>query len=139
MPQSNRPLLNTHFRVEFHDVNFRNDINFHSVDGLRVSLCTTEGVTNKPPYFENIILKRAFQPKSALVKWCMDYINKGIEKSINFDVTLLNEVHEPVCLWNVIGAVPIAWGIDELHAQDPKILMESIALKYDYFNVVNRG
>ena len=93
------------------------------MEGLRVILLTMEDFKNKYPYFENIILKRAFQPKFILDKWCMDYINKVIEKSINFDVTLLNEVHEPVCLWNVTGTVPLAWGIDELHAQDPKILM----------------
>ena len=143
MAQYDKPLLNTHFKVIFINKYFSlNEESFQSVQGLKGMLRKSERSGRTYPYFENIILRRAYQPNSELVKWCMDNINNSLYKSrykqpLDISVSLLNSMHEPICGWHIKGAVPIAWGVEDLHGQDPKILIETIELAYEYFQVSN--
>ena len=137
MPQDYTPLLNTHFRVDFQSAGFQNDISFHSVEGLKVSFRKREGSGKRHPYFENIILRRAYQPNSTIVKWCMDSINNRNKQPVDVLVNLLDAMQKPVCGWHITGAIPIAWGVEDLHAQEPKVLIERIELIYEYFQVTN--
>lgn len=137
MPRDNFPSLNMNFVVQFHESEFRDDAHFQSVQGLKARICENEGKSGTHVKYENLILKRAYQPDSKLVQWCMDAINHNKNRPINLTVQLLNSQLEPVSGWKIEKAVAVAWGIDELHAQESKILIETIELSYQRFYVLN--
>lgn len=137
LPRTTYPPLNMHFILEFQDKYLSEDINFHSVQGLHARICKEENTENKFVHFENLILKRAYLPNSKLVKWCMDAINNNKEQPVNLTIKLLNANHEMLSGWQIEKAMPIAWSVEELHAQETKILMEIIELKYHKFHVLD--
>ncbi|CAM3624842.1 phage tail protein [Zobellia roscoffensis] len=131
------PPLNTHFVVDFHNNKYGLDHKFQSVDGLSVKLVKDD--TRKEPIaqFQDIVLKRAYEPNSKLLAWCMDTINNKKYVHENFTVKLLDAKHEVISAWVIEQALPIGWNIEELHAQDTKILIETITFKYSYFQILN--
>lgn len=137
MPTSVYPLLNMHFEVEFNNKDFVTDKSFQSVNGIKARIC--ENVDKRGTYiqFENIILKRAYSPNSKLVEWCMNAINNQKIQPVDLTINLLNAKHELLAGWRVVKAIPVAWGVDVLHAQETKILIETIELKYLHFHVLN--
>lgn len=137
LPRTTYPPLNMHFIVEFHNKEFILDKNFLSVQGLQARIEQTEEKRKGQANFENLILKRAYKPDSKLVRWCMDAINNLKKEPVDLTVKLLSANHNMLSGWRIIQAVPIAWGVEELHAQESKILIESIELKYFYFEVMN--
>lgn len=138
MPSLNtNPALNMYFIVEFLNNDLQGDYRFQSVQGLKASLIKKEGVKLPHAIFENIILKRAFEPDSKLVEWCMNAINNKVFKQESLTIKLLDFNHEFVSGWHVSSAIPVGWGVEELHAQDSKVLIESIELKYSNFEVLD--
>lgn|GEM_PF-2523795 len=137
MPRSIHPPLNMHFIVEFNNKELITDKNFQSVSGLKARIHENEDKKGTHIQFENIILKRAYQPDSGLVKWCMDAINNNKKEPTNLIVRLLNADHDMLSGWQIEKAIPIAWGVEELHAQETKILIETIELSYQCFHVLN--
>ncbi|MDB2463156.1 phage tail protein [Algibacter sp.] len=135
MAKINYPPLNMHFIVQFHSKTLVSDTNFQSVEGLQVRITEQEG--KKVVQYDNIVLKRAYQPDSNLVAWCMDVINNNKKLPANLTVKLLNADHDMVSGWQIEKALPVAWGVEELHAQDTKILIETVELQYQLFNVLN--
>jgi len=131
------PLLNFHFSVEFFNVKYNADHQFSSVEGLHAQLVTDENDGTSKALFDTLILKRAYEPDSKLLKWCMDAINNLEIQEENLSVKLLNTKHEVICAWNIEKAVPISWSIAELNAEESQVLIETIVLKYDFFEVVN--
>ena len=136
MPQSVYPPLNMHFAVEFHSKDLKADISFQSVQGLQVRVDETEN--KKLINYQNIILKRAYQPHSKLVKWCMDVIHNRKKLPVSLTIKLLNANHEMLSGWQVESAMPVAWGVEDLHAQETKILIETIELAYLRFYVLDK-
>lgn len=126
-----------HFIVEFIDEDFWEDKNFQSVQGLQARICEKEDRRGIHAQFENIILRRAYQPDSKLVKWCMDAINNHKKQALNLTIKLLNAEHEMLSGWMIEKTLPVAWGVEELHAQETKILIESIELSYQRFQVLD--
>ncbi len=137
MPQASYPPLNMHFVVEFNNKEFLADRSFQSVQGLKARICENEGKKGTHVHFENIILRRAYQPNSKLVKWCMDAINNRKKQPVDLLIKLLNSDHEMLSGWRIERAMPVAWGVEELHAQETKILIETIELDYHHFHVLN--
>ncbi len=137
MPRSTYPPLNMHFIVEFNNDEFLNDNSFHSVQGLKARIIENNENRGVHFQFENIVLKRAYQPDSKLVKWCMNAINNNKKQPVDIIVKLLNAEHIMLSGWQIEEAVPVAWGVEELHAQETKILIETIELKYLRFQVLN--
>lgn len=131
------PPLNMHFIVEFDDKDLNPDRNFQSVQGLSARVVDAADKNKKSVQFQNIILRRAYQPESKLVKWCMNAINNQTNTPVNFTVKLLNAQHEMLSGWKIENAIPVAWGVEELHSQDTKILIEVIELEYLRFHVLN--
>lgn len=124
-----------HFAVDFSG-SFA-DNSFQSVQGLQARICENEDKKGEHTQFENIILKRAYQPNSELVKWCMDAINNHKKQPLNLTIRLLNAEHEMLSGWQIEQAVPVAWGVEELNAQEAKILIETIELKHQRFQVLD--
>ncbi|RFN58198.1 phage tail protein [Marixanthomonas ophiurae] len=131
------PPLNMHFKVQFDSKKFKLDYRFQSVQGLQVRISKNEHNREKHTKFENIILKRAYQPNSKLIEWCMDAINNHKKQPQNLTIKLLNAKEKLVSAWKIEQALPVGWGVEELHAQDTKILIECIELEYKYFQVVD--
>lgn len=137
MPRSTYPPLNMHFAVEFMNGTFHENDGFQSVQGLQARICENEDKRGIHTKFENIILKRAYQPDSELVMWCMDAINNHKRQPVDIVIKLLNAESEILSSWSIEKAVPVAWGVEELHAQETKILIETIELSYQRFQVLN--
>ena len=133
------PPLNMHFVVQFSDSDFDNEIHFQSVDGLKARICENETKSGTYVKFDNLILKRAYLPDSKMHRWCMDAINYNKQKPLNLNVHLLNAHHQPISTWKIEKALPVAWGVDQLHAQESKILIETIELTYYRFEILSSG
>ena len=134
-PRETYPPLNFHFVISFHNKEYK-DSQFQSVQGLQARIEQKEN--NKVhTQFENIILKRAYQPDSKLVEWCMNALNNNKKEPQDLTIKLLSAKHKLVSAWIIEQAVPVGWGVEELHAQDAKVLLECIELSYAYFQVVN--
>lgn len=131
------PPLNFQFVVDFENQEFSLDKGFQSVTGLCVKLNDQDNHQEMVSVFDNLILKRAYEPNSKLVEWCMKAINHKNFIAENLQVKLLNSDHKLLSAWSVEQAIPVGWGVDELNAQEGKILMETIELKYKLFQVLN--
>ena len=131
------PLLNFHFSVEFFDTKYSEDHQFSSVEGLHAQLVNDETDGASKALFETLVLKRAYEPDSKLLKWCMDAINNLAIEEKNMSIKLLNAKHEAISAWNIEKALPIGWSIAELNAEESQVLIETIVLKYEFFEVVN--
>lgn len=139
-----------HFKVDFFlDDLITDDIKFQEVSGLSVSLETEdfiEGGENRNIFslpvrttYADLELKRGIVSNSGITKW----IQKGVRDfefyPANLIITLMNESHQPLTTWNVVNAIPIEWTIGSLNAMESGILIESIKLKYHYFNMTNES
>lgn len=139
MPASKTfPPLNFHFSVNFKHRDFRKDQRFTSVEGLRASLESDESGKKWLPTFEHLVLKRPFEPDSKLLEWCMNAINNQKFKKLDLDIKLLDRKHEVLAAWIIESALPLGWGVAPLNALDGDILIETVELKYQRFQVVNR-
>ncbi len=137
------PPLGFHFRVEF--ANIKGEFEFQSVSGLNVELETeqiAEGGENRFKHrlpvrtkFTNIVLKRGMKVNSDLMQWCRDAVLDFNIVPTDMTIILLNEEHEPLQTWNVVHAWPVKWEVTDLNAEESKIVVESIELAYNYFNI----
>lgn len=135
--QRAHPLLNFHFSDDFVNSDFSEDNQFSSVEGIHAQLVNDEADGTTKAVFDTLILKRTYEPDSKLLEWCMDAINNIVITKEHLSVKLLNPHHEVISAWNIENAVPIAWSIAELNAGQSQVLIETIVLKYDFFQVVN--
>lgn len=137
------PPLGFHFRVEFG--NIKGEFQFQSVSGLSVELETeqiAEGGENRFKHklpvrtkFPNLVLKRGVLVNSELIKWCRKAVEEYEITPVNITISLLNEEHEPLMTWNVVHAYPIKWAVADFNAEESKIVIETIELAYNYFNI----
>ena len=137
------PPLGFHFKVEF--ANLQGEFQFQSVAGLTVTLETeeiAEGGENRFKHklpvktsFPNLVLKRGLLVNSDLIKWCRAAVENFDIKPTNIVIKLLNEKHEPLMTWNVVHAYPVKWAITDFNAEESKMVVETIELAYNYFNI----
>ena len=130
--------LNFHFIVEFDNPDYSADRHFRSVEGLQAGLWRDDEMRIAPsPQFDLLVLKRAYNPDSKLLEWCMKAINKNERVEEKFIIKLLDAQHGVKSAWIINDAVPVGWGVDELHAEHGAVLEETITLKYKFFEVTN--
>ena len=48
-------------------------------------------------------------------------------------MTLLNEQHEPLMTWHVVGAYPTKWSVSDLNATANAFVVETLQLAYQAF------
>jgi phage tail-like protein len=118
---------------------------FQSVSGLSVDIETEEvavGGENrfklKLPVrtkFPNLVLKRGMLTDSDLIGWCRDAIENFEFSPINLLISLLDEEHNELMSWNVVGAYPVKWNVEEFNAMESKLVIETVELSYNYFNI----
>lgn len=137
------PPLGFHFKVEFSHI--EGEFQFQSVSGLTVELETeqiAEGGENRFKHqlpvrtkFPNLVLKRGLLVNSGLVKWCRDAVEDYDITPVDLTISLLNDEHEPLMTWNVVHAYPVKWAMADFNAEESKIVIETIELAYNYFNI----
>lgn len=138
------PPVGFHFRVEFGLEGIgANDFRFREVSGLSVELeeeTYNEGgelrFVHKLPLrarFPNLVLKRGLLVDSVVRQWCEDAIYNFDIQPTTVWVTLLNEAQAPLMTLTFVNAWPKQWDLGDLNAETGAIVIESLALGYQYF------
>ena len=139
------PPVGFHFSVNFEIPSTTQDIRFREVSGLNVTVETesyAEGGENRFVHnlpmrtkYGDLELKRGLLLDSGITKWVRDAIEKYLFQPTNITISLLNEEHVPLASWYVINAYPIEWNIDAFNAEESKVVIESLKLKYQRFEI----
>lgn len=143
------PPVGFHFKVEFSDVSKSdNDTRFQSVSGLSVEFDVEtykEGGENRFEHalpgrtkYPDLVLKRGYLVKdSDVFKWCNKAFQQREFQPANIIISLLNENHEPLKTWNIVGAWPKKWSVSEFNAESNSLVIETLELRYQYFTIQN--
>lgn len=144
MSDSN-PIPGFYFSVIFELLpQFSIDTKFQSVNGLKVTMETepyTEGGQNKFKHslplrsgYQDLVLKRGLtSDMSGLSMWCNQALEDFVFYPANLVVSLLNEKGNPVKVWYVSHAIPLSYEFSDFDAEQNKIVIETITLKYNFF------
>ena len=138
------PPVGFHFTVEFLlDGVKDNDARFQEVSGLTSEITTEElkeGGENRFSYklpnaakFPNLVLKRGMLTDSGLIDWFKNAILNFEFKSIDINVSLLNEEQKPLMTWKFAKAYPIKWSVTDFKSQENSLVVETIEIAYQYF------
>jgi phage tail-like protein len=143
------PLTGFHFLVSFELFpQVPGDMSFQEVSGLvlDVNLDTyNEGGENRFVHrlpgrtkYQDLVLKRGMTPApSGVTAWVVDATENFNYTPTNLLVSLLDENHIPVTSWYVVHSIPIKAEISSLNAEDGKVVIESLTLRYEYFKTLS--
>ncbi|WP_420571502.1 phage tail protein [Kordia sp.] len=88
---------------------------------------------------KNLVLKRAIVPtESKLISWCSDTLDGGLANAIqtqDVSVDLLDNEGKVLMKWTFYNAYPVSYAVSDLKSQESEILIETIELAYNYFNI----
>lgn len=123
------------------------DVEFQSISGLKASIEfeeVAEGGQNRFKHalptrskFENLVMKRGLTTNlSGIRMWCNKAIDDFVFSPVNLSIMLLNEEHIPIKAWFVVHALPVSYELGEFNAEDNKILIETITLKYNFLKEI---
>ena len=141
------PPVGFHFKVEVLGLDraLDDDVRFTDVGGLSFEVTSEEvpeGGENRfiqrypvRAKYPDLVLKRGLLKSSAICDWTRDCIENLDIKPKNVDVKLLNEKHEPLLTWHLVGAYPVKWAVADLSASSNAYVVESLQLAYQYFTV----
>lgn len=138
------PPVGFHFKVEILGLPPNaNDVRFTEVSGLSMELATEEVAeggehrfVQKYPVrtkYPELTLKRGLLVSSEAIAWIRRCIEDFQIEPKNIDVKLLNEEHQPLLTWHVIGAYPTKWSVSDLSATNNAVVTETLQLYYQYF------
>ena len=140
------PPLGFHFRVEF-DLKDAgdNDIRFREVSGLTMELeeeTVNEGGENRFSHklpvrgrYPDLVLKRGLLTSTGVRAWIEDAVQNLIIQPTTVWVSLLNDAHEPLQTYTVIGAWPKKWAVSDFSAESSDVVVETLELAYQTFRV----
>ncbi len=123
------------------------DSRFQSVSGLSTEIPTedyAEGGENRfthafplRPKYPNLVLKRGLVVNSGLVHWCRNAMERFEFEPRDLIITLTggSDSTASSMVWNVVGAYPVKWEVSEFNAEESKLAIETIELKYRYFTI----
>lgn len=89
------------------------------------------------PSYTDLVLKRGYTMASGISAWMIDAFENFNYQPVNLVVSLLNEQHLPVSSWYVVNALPVKWDLSPFNAEESRIVIESMTLKYNYFKTLN--
>ncbi len=123
------------------------DSKFQSVSGLSTEIETEEyseggenrfkhQLPNKAKY-SNLVLKRGVIVSSDFISWCRNSMENFEFETRDLVITLQGgeESSASSMVWNVVGAYPVKWEVSEFNAEENKLAIETIELKYKYFTI----
>jgi len=125
------------------------DAAFKEVSGISKELGVeeiTSGGENRFKYrlpnvssSQNLVLKRAIVPTgSKLITWCASTLDDGLATAIqtkDVSVDLLDNEGKVLIKWTFYNAYPVKYAASDLKSQESEILIETIELAYNYFNI----
>jgi len=139
------PPVGFHFKVEFLGLSVDADTRFTDVSGLSAEMGTeevAEGGENRfvqkyptRTKYPELVLKRGLLTHSDVYVWINQCLAEYRIEPTSVDIKLLNEAHEPLMTWHVVGAYPTRWSVGDLNAASNSIVVESLQLAYQYFTV----
>ena len=141
------PPTGFHFSVNFGEVStMQNDTLFQSVSGLNIEMETEnykEGGENRFDHvlpvrtrYSNLVLNRGMLVDSKVIEWCLKTFETLTIKPANIVISLLNEKHEPLVTWNIVNAWPVKWSVNGMNAEESRLFIETLELRYQYFTKV---
>ena len=123
------------------------DFRFQSVSGLSVDIPTetvAEGGENRfkhqlpgVPQYGKLVLKRGMFIGSLMINWVRNAVEKFEFEPHNVLITLLNDMHLPVAVWQVFNAYPVKWSCTDFDAEQDTAVIETIELAYQHFQQVS--
>jgi phage tail-like protein len=141
------PLPGFHFLVAFQLFpETPNDFRFQEVSGLDVEVemeSFAEGGQNrfvwqapKRARYSDLTLKRGVLVGSGITFWCRNAIENFVFDPVNITIALLNEMHAPIHTWYVVNAIPKKWAVSGFNSQESSLMVDSLTLTYQYFNIL---
>lgn len=149
------PLVSFYFEVEFFLPDEKQiKIPFQEVGGLKAEIefesAFKEGGQNRYKHnlpigfnYDDLTLKRGlYAAPTEVRKWCLDAIDNFEFRPISLKVSLLKPNEEdggkpaPVMTWQVVHAIPKSISFSEFKSQNSEIVIESMVLSYNYFDIV---
>lgn len=138
------PPVGFHFKVEVLGLTpVADDLRFIEVGGLAIEVATEEvpeggenRFTQRYPgrtKYGDLVLKRGLLKASKVWEWAQKCIEELDIEPHDVNVTLLDEKHEPLMTWHVIGAFPVKWSISDLNATSNAFAVETLTLSYRHF------
>jgi phage tail-like protein len=142
-----QPPVSFFFSVKFTRISNKDlDTRFQSISGLSVDVQTEtikEGGENRFEHvipvrtkYQNLVLKRGVVTDSSLIDWCLNTFQNLEIRPADLTISLLNQEQMPLMTWNVVGAWPKKWTVDDLNAMESKVLIETLELQYQYFAIM---
>ncbi len=127
------------------------DAAFQEASGLSAQLDVEEVVSggeNRFKYrlpsivtYQNLVLKRGVATDSSpLIAWCQQTFSSGLAKPIvskNIMLHLLDKTGQASMSWSFVKAYPVKWVMGDLKSQESSVLIETIELAYQYFEVTD--
>jgi phage tail-like protein len=138
------PQVGFHFLVTFELFpQLPYDLRFQEVSGLTATMemePIKEGGENRFIHqlpvrtsYNELVLKRGKFMGSGILHWCKNAIENFEFKPTNIMISLLNDDHLPLYNWYVINAIPKRLEVSGFNAERSEIVIETMALSYQYF------
>lgn len=144
------PYLNNRFIV---DIDGLGSLGFRNISGLGIKQDTykfREGGNNfteiKLPgqfSFEPIVLTKGIADDKAIWNWIYactqietNYVIKNLYKR-NLSISLLDKEKKEVRRWDVFGAIPVEYKVENFNAEESNILIESLTIEHHGFEESN--
>ena len=83
--------------------------------------------------YGDLVLKRGLLKGSEVWDWARQCIEELDIEPKDVDVTLLNESHEPLMTWHLVGAYPVKWSVSDFNATANSFVVETLTLAYRHF------
>lgn len=140
------PPVGFHFKVEVLGLTpVADDLRFVEVGGLALEVATEEvpeGGENRfvqrypgRAKYGDLVLKRGLLKGSEVWNWARQCIEELDVDPKDVDVTLLNEAHEPLMSWHLVGAYPVKWSVSDFNATANSFVVETLTLAYRHFRI----
>ncbi|MFT6270095.1 MAG: phage tail-like protein [Alphaproteobacteria bacterium] len=139
------PPVGFHFAVDVAGFDNSADSRFSDVSGLSAEMSTEEvaeggqnSFVQKFPVrtkYPELTLKRGLLTQSEMIKWIASSIDDFDIEPRNITIKLLNEEHEPLMSWHIVGAYPVKWSASDFSASSNSIVVESLQFYYQYFSI----
>ena len=138
------PPVGFHFKVEVLGLTpVADDLRFVEVGGLAIEVTTeemAEGGENRfvqrypgRSKYGDLVLKRGLLKGSKVWEWAQNCIENLDIDPRDVNVSLLNEAHQPLMTWHLVGAFPVKWSISDLNATANAFVVETLTLSYRHF------
>ena len=81
------------------------------------------------------MLKRGLLTSTGVRAWIEDAVQNLVIHPTTVWVSLLNDAHEPLQTYTVIGAWPKKWAVSDFSAESSDVVVETLELAYQTFRV----